>query len=91
MNFEDLCKEEPRLKALYEQVKATRIDRGKLVEQIWYSKFKPKMKYLVGFLAENEKLRTTEAYDLCYQILYDLLLDRKRNNRVGLRTSPLSK
>jgi F0F1-type ATP synthase delta subunit len=81
MTFEDLCEEEPKLKALYEQVKVTRIDRGKSVELIWYHKIKPKMKYLVGFLAENEKLRTTEAYDLSYQTLYGLLLDRKRNNK----------
>jgi hypothetical protein len=85
MTFENLCEEEPRLKALYEQVKVIRIDRGKSVEQIWFGKIKPSMKTLVGFLAENPKMRSSESYDLCYQILYDLLLDRKRNKRVGLR------
>jgi len=77
MTFEDLCKEEPRLEELYGQVRATRANRRKS-DWIWSHEIKPRMKRLVGFFAENEKLRTTEAWDLSYHTLYSLFAGRRK-------------
>jgi hypothetical protein len=42
---------------------------------IWYDEIKPVLVKLVGWSARNPALRTTEAYDVAYQYLYNLLPD----------------
>lgn len=83
MTFENLCEEEPKLKILYEQVKVTRIGRGETVNSVWYHKIKPQMKFLVGFLSQKKSLQNTQAYDLTYSTLYDLLRSRKGRRGKG--------
>jgi len=40
---------------------------------VWYGNFKPSLEELVGFEARKPLLRSRDAYDLAYDVLYDLL------------------
>ncbi len=49
--------------------------RNFCANNMWYSFFKPRMRKLVGDSAEDDRLRTSKAYDTVYQYLYHLLPD----------------
>jgi hypothetical protein len=76
--FRELCAIEPRLTELARDIAAVK-DTGKsfCANQWWYGKygFKARMSGLVGYSAENPRLRTSEAYDVAYRQLYRLLPD----------------
>ena len=76
MTFEELCALEPRLRELYQRAKAVRDDRRKpsfCANSIWYRELKPELCRLVGWEASNPALRTSEAYDLGYETIYEVL------------------
>jgi hypothetical protein len=74
MNFEQLCKIEPELAKLendiFRYLKSK--ERGNVVEA-WYRKFKPKMLLLVGYSAKNPKMQRADYYDVIYLHLFELL------------------
>jgi hypothetical protein len=75
--FEELCEIEPLLKRLYHKVRQVK-DTGEgafCANAIWYRQFKPELIHLVGYHARHPALRTTEAYDVSYQFLYNQLPD----------------
>ena len=41
--------------------------------EFWYKKLKPEMLKLVGFMARNPKLNSTDAYDIIYRFFIDFL------------------
>ena len=74
MTFEEIAKLEPRLKQLYNearQVKAT--SEYFCANEVWYNEFKPRLMRLAGWHAANPELRTSEAYDLAYDAIYNQL------------------
>ena len=73
MAWAEMVKIEPRLEELYQQIRLIKDDKTTpcfCANEIWYERFKPRFKYLVGWLAENEDLRGSDAYDLAYHKLY---------------------
>ena len=85
MTFEQLCELEPKLKALAEEAKATRDDgsgEAFCANAVWYGYaghrgIKRRLLLLVGFERPDgpDELLTTEAYDVSYQAIYDMLPD----------------
>jgi hypothetical protein len=82
MTFEDLCLIEPRLKDLELEIKYVKDDEQKpyfCANSLWYRtgrldpSFRKRMSALVGWQAENSRLRNSEAYAVAYDHLYFLL------------------
>ncbi len=79
--FEKLCGMEPRLQALYKKAKGMRDDPSRpsfCANAVWFGALgeeglRGEMARLVGWFAENPELRTTEAYDIAYETLYQAL------------------
>src|SRR5215472_1761839 len=75
--FEKLCAIEPRLAALLERARAVKDDPAKpsfCANHIWYEELKPELTRLVGWRRkDNPALGTPRAYDISYQIIYDVL------------------
>ncbi len=73
-----LCEKEPRLRGLYAQARAIRDDRHTpsfCANNVWVNALKPQLLELVGWEARNPDLRTSEAYDLAYEMVYEALPD----------------
>lgn len=69
---------EPRLIDLAARVGAIRDDQATpwfCANDIWYRQYKPSVERLAGHYAEtlHPRLRTSEAYDIVYDALYELL------------------
>jgi hypothetical protein len=76
-SFADLCQREPRLHSLERDIQAVKDTGGPsfCANDWWYGRLKPRLVRLVGFGAEQPELRTPEAYDVAYDVLYELLPD----------------
>jgi hypothetical protein len=97
--FRELCRREPRLATLERDVRSVTDNGGAwfCANDWWYGRFKPRLVKLVGFGADEPELRTTEAYDVAYDALYEQLpdcrscrcfrLDRALGLRPASRTS----
>lgn len=85
MTFDRLCELEPKLKSLADEASATRDDGTKeafCANAIWYGYFghpgiKPRLLLLVGWERPDgpDELLTTEAYDVAYDTIYNMLPD----------------
>jgi hypothetical protein len=85
MTFDQLCELEPRLRQLAREAKSVRDDgtaKAFCANAAWYGYFgnpgiKPRLLLLVGFERPNgpDELRTTEAYDVAYDAIYNMLPD----------------
>jgi hypothetical protein len=75
MNFQDVLLIEPRLIDLLKDVRDYAAAGPEYWEfsQKWYRDFKPRMVKLIGFEAENEKLNSTEVYDMFYQYFINVM------------------
>ena len=62
-------------KSIAEHTKRHKKDKKYCANDYWYRPggFKSQLVQLVGYGAEGEELKTEEAYDVCYEYLYDLL------------------
>lgn len=84
MTWKDIVRLEPRLADLLKE--AQTVDGSGehfCANRIWYGTppdhgMKGRLQYLVGLMAANPKLRTSEAYDLAYQTIYRALPDCRR-------------
>jgi hypothetical protein len=76
--FRELCRIEPRLAELEGEIRAIK-DTGKwfCANEHWLN-LKSRMSLLVGWRAENPELRTSKAYDIAYDELYQLLPDCRK-------------
>ena len=83
LSYNDMIKLEPRLAVLKEKCfviwQAMSFSRREL-ERNWYLEIKPQMLKCVGFGAAVPELRTCEAYDYCYQYLFNILMTGKEAN-----------
>lgn len=82
MNFTDLATLEPRLLTLEADIRRVRGDKRKrsfCANHVWYNSggFKARLLSLIGWnkSVTDERLRTSEAYDVAYEHLYNLLPD----------------
>jgi hypothetical protein len=76
MTFDSLVKTEPLLAELY--AKAAQVDGSSpnfCANAVWYADFKPYLEQLVGWTARKPILRSSEAYDVAYDTVYELLPD----------------
>jgi hypothetical protein len=83
MTFADLASLEPQLGALLRE--ARHVDASSdafCANGVWYGSFKPRLLLLVGWEASNPALRTSEAYDLAYETIYDALPDCRHKTAV---------
>lgn len=73
--WEALVEIEPLLEGLRDQAKAVTDDGGKsfCANLEWYSELKPQLVELVGFEASKKQLRSMNAYDLAYDVVYNEL------------------
>ena len=70
--WDALIKVEPRLEDLFYDARAVK-DLGKkqfCANIAWYRKLKPRLEHLVGWKADDKQLRTMEAYDTAYRLVY---------------------
>jgi len=83
LSYSDMVKLEPRLAVLKEKCfviwQAMSFSRREL-ERRWYLEVKPEMIKLVGFGATVPALRSCEAYDFCYQYLFNILMTGREVN-----------
>ena len=78
MTYKQAVKIEPALKSLELAIRQEKDDGSKkayCANGIWYPKYKPTMVELVGNYASKEKLRNSDAYNVVYKHLYNLLPD----------------
>lgn len=62
---------EPRLEAMFrEACQAT-----ECANRVWYSRLKPRLCRLVGFMAQDPLLKSADVYDVAYQTIYAALPD----------------
>jgi hypothetical protein len=81
VTFGRLCRQEPRLRKLYDEARAVGDDGSAghfCANAVWFGYgghrgLKVRLVQLVGFQAEAPELRTTEAYDVAYQTIYAAL------------------
>lgn len=75
LEFLKLCAVEPRLWSLYRKAKREKPGPGFCANRVWYVTLKPQLVQLVGWHAERPELRTSHAYDLAYDTIYEALPD----------------
>lgn len=74
--WQALITTEPRLRDLYNEAKAIQDDSNRKVfcaNDVWYTRFKPRLLQLVGWEVKDPRLKTQEAYDTAYEKIYDAL------------------
>jgi len=75
--FKFLCTQEPRLRELADDCRRYWLSHrsDSEVERAWFLGFKPTMSQLVGHGAgaTSPELKSCQAYDLCYQALFNIL------------------
>ena len=75
MTFEEAAAVEPRLlgvKNFIEKRVAELPKRWAIRERAWYQEFKPRFVHLVGYMAENPELKSSETYDAVYRKLLEV-------------------
>jgi hypothetical protein len=89
LTWRTLCRLEPRLCDLEKEIEAIDIPLGRGLLTDWYERFKPQLCQLVGWeaadLYEHDPLGESEAYDLAYYHLTDLLLKPRKPKRFSPR------
>jgi hypothetical protein len=76
MTFAELASLEPQLGALLREASRIDVDSDTFcANAVWYRRFKPRLLLLVGWEAESPRLRSSEAYDIAYETLYEALPD----------------
>lgn len=82
--WEKLCELEPRLIALHKELSAIKDDKRNpsfCANRVWYGadgySYKHRLNNLVGWEADTPypELRTSQAYDVAYRMLYSALPD----------------
>jgi hypothetical protein len=76
MTLDEMIQLEPGLQELREDVAVVEDDKTSssfCANRLWIRRFKPRLIELVGSLAGVEELRTSEAYDVAYRELYQIL------------------
>ena len=76
MTWAEMVKIEPRLEELLREIRSIKDDKTKTyfcANEVWYEQYKPRFKRLVGWGAEKEEMRGSDAYDLAYHKLYSPL------------------
>ena len=68
--FAQLCEIEPALAELLLEVMRTQPTTDQ-----FYGWVKPRLRNLTGWSARNPALRTSEAYDTVYELLYSMVYD----------------
>lgn len=68
--YAEFCIQEPRLAQLLLDAMLAPPTTNE-----FYLRFKPRIQRLVGWNAENLKLRTREAYDVVYEVIYSMAID----------------
>lgn len=71
----DLVKLEPRLKDLMRDILNSGDELDYCADKLWYREIKPRFLRIIGRYAttNNEILKSSYAYDIAYQFLYNLL------------------
>jgi len=71
----DLVAIEPELARLHAEIEGTVDPGGRAfsAEALWHTEFKPKLMWLVGFRAQNHRLRNRMAYEVALERLYSAL------------------
>jgi hypothetical protein len=82
LTFKFLTTLEPRLANLADDCRRYWLSHeadDREVERAWYLQFKPAMSQLVGHGAgaTSPELKSCQAYDLCYQALFNILMTGK--------------
>jgi hypothetical protein len=78
LSFQQICDLEPQVQALFAEAKAIQDDPSKesfCANNVWYGHtgLKSRVAALVGDRATNPQLRTSQAYDMAYHTVYDVL------------------
>ena len=74
MTWNEIIKIESSLAALLKEAKKVDgRDKHFCANKVWYSRFKPRLVYLVGFSARNLELRSSQVYDIAYRKIYNVL------------------
>lgn len=73
--WEEMVALEPRLAALYEEAKAVKRTRRFCANTVWVRDFKPRLRRLVGYFAEEPRLRDDLAYERAFSKIYYALPD----------------
>lgn len=80
MTWTDLIKLEPFLKTLYYSALQNQTHDDALLERLWYLTFKPVISYIVGYESIDPALRTCQAYDIVYDVIFQALQGNKLKN-----------
>ena len=79
ITWNELVKIEPELNTLLKNVQKVKDPGGEsfCANDIWFDNFKERVTHLVGWYArrDDSRLTTSNAYDVVYQKLYNLLPD----------------
>lgn len=77
VKFSELATIEPRLAELLKEARAVKDPGGRsfCANHVWYKRggFKDRLIKLVGWYANDPRLKTSEAYDVAYRKIYDVL------------------
>lgn len=74
MTWQEIVSVEPHLHRMFDEAK--KVDGSEkyfCANDIWYERFKPQLKYLVGWYAKDPRLASMDCYDLAYQKIYKVL------------------
>ena len=84
MTFDQIKRLERALARLERHIKQIGVKCGQpfCANGLWLFYFKPVLYELVGFDARPPALRPSEAYDVTYQHLYNLLPDCRHEDRI---------
>ena len=73
--YAEFCKLEPRLMDLLRDVMEQQPTTGR-----WIALFEDRVKELIGWNCSVEGIRTSEAYDIAYSVLYSFVFDKEARN-----------
>lgn len=73
ITFSALCKDEPHLLILESRCRNFIPVENQSLNSFWYYEIKPTLLQLVGWNAQNPKLKGEQEYDVAYFHLYDCL------------------
>jgi len=80
MNFKELCKIEPGLKILADDIIRFRDSKNYKKRDVitnWYRYYKPRLLLLVGYQAKTPQMQRADFYDTAYLYLF-YLLDKEK-------------
>jgi hypothetical protein len=82
MTFAELASIEPQLATLLKEARRVEPSDTFCANAVWYRQFKPRLLSLAGWEAENPILRSSEAYDVAYETIYEALPDCRHESSV---------